>query len=495
MSIEYKIKHLNSIIDKTKNIPLSNGGRFYNKRKLKIGIISDEYFYNSIKDSASFIYLTCKNWEQVITNGIDLLFFETPWTGIDNEWEGIAWTGGNEKKDVLVKIVKTCKLKNIPTLFYSKEDPPDFYTFLEQARLFDYVFTTCEECIDSYKKELKHNNVFALPFCFNPIFNNPIGLSTEEQLDKVLFAGAWYEAFSERCTDQKMIFDGVLSSKGEKLFIIDRNYNHKKPSIFPKCYHSFIYPSVQHDVLQKLHKLFRWAINVNSIKDSKTMFANRTFELLANGNLILSNYSLGVNDILPNIFIIPNKEVVPMILDTLTNEEKYELQIAGVRSVMSTHTCFHRLEQFLEPLGLSQPVKEASILVVLEDEGCLRNFEYQTYKNKSYTLSRDLNVELVSKYDMVTWFTSKYEYDIFYLEDLCNSFKYTCSSFITKNKVKNSSRFSGAENSYTNEMKSKYITVFWVKDFDPNFLLDIKGEHILENGYSSDCLNISTNGE
>ena len=44
------------------------------------------------------------------------------------------------------------------------------------------------------------------------------------------------------------------------------------------------------------HRLFRWAINVNSVKYSETMFANRVYELQAMGNLLLTNYSMGVNN-------------------------------------------------------------------------------------------------------------------------------------------------------------------------------------------------------
>lgn len=485
-----KLSVIENLVRSTASISESNGTRYFKKRCYRIGIISDEYFFNSIKDSAEFKYITKNNWKETIEKGIDLLFFETPWTGINDEWIGIAWPGSNKAKEILFEIIKQCNSKGVPTIFYSKEDPPDFYTFLGLAKLFDFVFTTCEECVDKYKHILNHKNVFALPFCFNPIYNNPIGISKDKQLDKVLFAGSWYSDFNERCLDQRMIFDGVMLSEEERLFIIDRNYSDAKPSLFPKKYHRFIYPGIQHNILQKLHKLFRWAINVNSIKDSKTMFANRTFELSANGNLVISNYSLGVNNILPNIFIAPNKEIIPFLLDSLTLDEKYELQIASVRSVMSSHTCFHRIEEFLDPIGMSKPIKNASVLVVLEHDTCLKDFERQTYKHKHFIMARDLQTTEVSDYDIITWFSNKYSYSLFYIEDLCNAFKYTSASYVTKNNINKSEKYSGIENNYTNKMMSKYLTLFWVNDFEPSFLFNIEGELIIENGYSSDALSV-----
>ncbi|MFP3441921.1 hypothetical protein R0K18_29730, partial [Pantoea sp. SIMBA_133] len=62
------------------------------------------------------------------------------------------------------------------------------------------------------------------------------------------------------------------------------------------------------------HRLFRWAINVNSVKYSETMFANRVYELQAMGNLLLTNYSVGVNNKFPHLFMVNLKEDVgPMI--------------------------------------------------------------------------------------------------------------------------------------------------------------------------------------
>src|SRR5699024_11541665 len=67
---------------------------------------------------------------------------------------------------------------------------------------------------------------------------------------------------------------------------------------------------------------------------SETMFANRVYELQAMGNLILSNYSLGINNLFPNIFIIDSSEEISDIMNNVTDKELYIHQMEGVRTVM-----------------------------------------------------------------------------------------------------------------------------------------------------------------
>ena len=45
------------------------------------------------------------------------------------------------------------------------------------------------------------------------------------------------------------------------------------------------------------------------------MFANRVYELQALGNIMLSNYSVGVNNKFPNVFLIHDKREIKDILN------------------------------------------------------------------------------------------------------------------------------------------------------------------------------------
>ncbi|MFP3454528.1 DUF3880 domain-containing protein, partial [Bacillus sp. SIMBA_154] len=71
-------------------------------------------------------------------------------------------------------IVLWCRDHKIPTIFWNKEDPVHFETFLTTAKLFDFVFTTDIDCIHRYKAALGHDRVYLLPFAAQPLVNNPV---------------------------------------------------------------------------------------------------------------------------------------------------------------------------------------------------------------------------------------------------------------------------------------------------------------------------------
>src|SRR5947207_580220 len=50
-----------------------------------------------------------------------------------------------------------------PIAWWTIEDPNSFETFLEQAALADFVFTTDEACIPQYRTRLSHERVFWMP--------------------------------------------------------------------------------------------------------------------------------------------------------------------------------------------------------------------------------------------------------------------------------------------------------------------------------------------
>ena len=74
-------------------------------------------------------------------------------------------------------------------------------------------------------------------------------------------------------------FIGALS--GFKPFdIYDRNFGKNDPNYqFPKAYQPFIVGSLPFSEIDKAYKGYHYAINLNSIKQSQTMFARRVFEL------------------------------------------------------------------------------------------------------------------------------------------------------------------------------------------------------------------------
>ncbi len=485
-------------LERIKSMEESNGCRYYEKIPLRIGIVCDEFFYDSIKAAADFVYLTPDSWRSELEQGLDCLLFVSAWRGLDMEWRGLAsptllqFGLPDPKQAAAFELLQACRQQDVPTIFYSKEDPGNYELFVEFAKRCDYVFTSAKECIPYYQADCAREDIRAICFGVNPLEHNPIGCYRPDKEDTILFSGSWMLKYPERCAELSVIFDGILEST-HGLHIIDRNYPGDPKYAFPEPYFQHSSPALPHGELQKIHKLFDWAVNINSAKSSETMFANRAVELQANGILLLSNFSIGVNNLLPTVQMVQDSGEVAPILDCMTPEEQYERKMAGVRSVMTGYTCFDRIAQLLSPAGLqtAQPVRRVLVLADTLTDRVRRCFDLQSYPEKVLMAAADATEELLSGFDMVTWFAPEAKYGVFYLEDLVNGFKYTACDYITKDAWYEGGEFHpGVEHGYVKCMGSKYRTLFWRSAYEPAFLLGLaEGPAELPNGYSIDHLS------
>jgi glycosyltransferase involved in cell wall biosynthesis len=473
------------IIDK---IPVSNGSRYYPQINANIGIIADEFLFNSFNGIANFVYITRDNYMEHV-NTLDIFIVASAWKGLNNEWKGLANAKNRPLRDELFQIIETYKSNGIKCVFYSKEDPVNYDRFIEIAQKADYIFTTAEEVIENYKTDCNNQNVDVLKFGVNPLYHNPVGFRKYRREKEVFFAGSWYLKYPQRQKDSQTIFDGVIDA-GYKLKLIDRNYNlFLEQHFFPKKYVDYISPAINHEDLQRIHKLYDWSLNLNSVKYSPTMFANRVFELQALGNLMLSNYSMSINNKFPNVFIVHDSNEVGHILNGYTNDELYKHQVQGIRKVMSHETTVQRLERLLQFVGFPHKPYERSVAVVVEEktDKIEEMFQYQTYENKHLFKASEFTEAIKSQYDLVAFFHEEKEYYEYYLEDMINAFKYTNSAYLTKDGFYDGETLiDGVEHDYVSTMKDKYRTIFWAELFSVNNLLEMNGEQAIENGYSVD---------
>ena len=487
--VSFDLDYLKRIEKRINEIPLSNAGRYYQKYPQKLAIISDEFLFNAFKDVAECIALHPRFWKEQIS-GTNILLIISGWKGIESEWRGFAIEGSGIRR-VIYEIIEHCKANGVPTLFYSIEDPPNYDRFIGIAQKCDYVFTTAAEIVSCYKDDCGHDRVYPLMFGINPLYHNPVGSMSDSKMKEVVFSGSWMDKYPERGKDICTIFDGVLASN-RGLKIIDRNFSIDDDQYkFPAEYAPYISPAVSHENLQKIHKLYDFAINMNSVKTSQTMFANRASELMAVGNLVLSNYSVGINSHFPIIYTVQDKEEVTNILNTLNESEARERQAIGIRHVMTGHTYFDRYADIIDAIGIA-PLHQNRVVAVVVDEvadDIRAQFDRQTYKDKVFCSKDDL-IGRYDDFDIIAFFGRGMEYGSFYLEDMVNGFKFTDCDYITKdaycigNVLKE-----GRQHDFVSWQASKYRTLYWAKSFDAHHLLDLPDEYIeLPNGYSIDCL-------
>ncbi|MGE6630254.1 glycosyltransferase [Bacillus sp. NPDC077027] len=474
-------------------LPESNGTRYYQKHKVRIGIIADEFLYKSMEDAAEFVYIHPGNYKDEATK-IDIFLLATAWKGLDGQWKGLGNPKIKKVRNEITDIIKLYKSKDIPILFYSKEDPVNYQQYIDLAKQADHIFTTCEEVVDDYKQDCPNAKTYnVLEFGVNPLYHNPIGTRINRR-DDVLFAGSWYHKYPYRQEDTRELFEGVINA-GKDLTIIDRNFKLKLTRHFyPKEYVPYVVESTDHETLQKIHKLYDFTLNLNSVKYSKTMYANRVYELQATGTIVISNYSIGINSKFPNIFLANTKEELTTYLNTLSKEEIYRIQMEGVRTVLRSETAFDRIQQMIETIGIHQNSNQSRNVLVVADklnDRVIEMFNKQSYPHKALISESEISEEIYAKYDIIACFNDQYKYGQYYLEDMINAFKYTDSDYITKDAYERNGEFTdGIEHNFVEKLEDRFRTVFWSESFKWEDIL-VSSNAALKNGYSVDPLELS----
>lgn len=342
-------------------------------KELKVAVILDEFSFNSFKDEFTPLVITPTNWKIVFAQQRpDLFFCESAWSGNDSvnrPWKGKIYASVNFKKEnrtELLQILDYCNKNGIPTVFWNKEDPthyPDrFHDFVKTAQLFDFVFTTAEECVEKYKQEYGLKHVYALPFATNPTVFNPIEDGKTERTKNIVFAGSWYAYHIERSKTMHKLFDSFLSN-GYELEFYNRYYGDSDPNhLIPEQYLKYEKPSVPNKEIGRVYKSSIFGLNMNTVIDSDTMFARRVFELMSSNTLVLSNYSKGMDKMFGKNVIFLDTE--PQRLKALNKDEINRIREENLNNVLQHHTYQKRFETILNAVGIIYDKEPEKITLV-----------------------------------------------------------------------------------------------------------------------------------
>ncbi|MCA1062456.1 glycosyltransferase [Rossellomorea sp. AcN35-11] len=362
-------------------IPFSN---------VKVACILDEFSYECFRHECKFIKVYPENWQStLIREKPDILFVESAWQGNESRWQYKVGNYQNNDLSDLKLLTQWCKSHNIPTVFWNKEDPVHFNFFIKAAKLFDYVYTTDENCVEKYKTYLGHNRVQTLTFAAQPKLHNPIRVNGFKEKN-IMFAGSYYgKQHPERNQDVHLLLD-VASIYG--LDIYDRNYNKNSVFKFPQKYKRYIRGSLEYQQLVNHCKKYKICLNVNSVKNSNTMCSRRLFELLASGVSVVSTNSNAIQSMFSNLIsVVANKTDANFIISSILNREDWRKirEVKGIRLIYDHHTYTHRIYNILKSckipvenpffkdilvLGYADTLKKVELL--------LSSFNKQNYRNK-----------------------------------------------------------------------------------------------------------------
>ncbi|WHY91262.1 glycosyltransferase [Neobacillus cucumis] len=425
-------------------------------KAVKMAAIFDEFTTECFSHECNLITFTPDNWKEVLTAAQpDLLMVESAWRGNNGAWiKKIQYQGEDSIKD-LNELIIWCTENNIPTVFWNKEDPVHYNHFIETAKLFDFVLTTDSNMVPVYKEACGHDRVDFLQFAAQPAIHNPITIGERE--NAVSFAGSYYAKHIERTEDMMEIFNATLSFG---LAIFDRNYEKVKQGLlpnnrFPENVEPYVRGSLKYYEIDKAYKGFKAMININTVKNSPTMFARRVYEALACGTPIISNYSEGIEEMFGDIVCntAEGQEVKKHLQMLFEDETKYrQIVLEGIRRVYRDHTYAHRLEKIIDMLGLPFYRKETKVLVLgkansLEElqriceaflNQCIPNKELCLITNDGINIDTmevdDERIKIFSESAFFNMYQHIFEYgDFDYLANLSPSVKYDSNFLLDLN--------------------------------------------------------------
>ena len=327
------------------------------KDKLNVACIFDLFTQACFKPEMNIISFNPHNWRETFKRyPPDALFVESAWKGINNTWSYRIVDNQYDPEKELKKLILWANNNNLPSIFWNKEDPVHFERFKEAAKKFDFIFTTDENSIPGYQKLVNHNNIYPLPFAAQPYIHNPV--QEEERIASVCFAGTYHASSHE---DRKMDMEYLLKpALNYGLDIYDRMHGLKGKEArlwkFPVIYQSAIRGKLDYNEMVLAYKRYKVFLNINSIKNSPTMFARRVFELLACGTPVISNYSNAIVNILgeDTVFLSESENETRKHLEYLLYDEEAWLKasVKGIRKVMDAHTYFDRYKYILEKVNI-----------------------------------------------------------------------------------------------------------------------------------------------
>ncbi|MFI3209877.1 MAG: hypothetical protein R3Y64_02295, partial [Peptostreptococcaceae bacterium] len=412
-------------------------------KELKIACILDEFSYNCFEEECILLNLEPSNWKDIFDKEKpDLFLCESAWSGLDSKlrpWKGQVYSSINFSKEnrlALLSILDYCKDNDIPTVFWNKEDPSHYHdkvhNFVDTAIKFDHIFTTAKECVDMYKNEYNHKSVNYLMFATQPNKFNPI--EKYDRTEDVIFAGSWYSYHEDRCIEMENIFDNIIKS-GKNLKIYNRYHNDPDPNhIFPKKYEKYLLPSLSYEELEKAYKGSKYALNINTVTESDTMFARRIFELMSSNTLVISNYSKGIYRLFGDNVVYTNNE-----LEFNNIESKcYE----NLNDVLNNHTYKHRLQEILNKIDFKyiNEIDDITIYYIINNESdieeSINNFNSIKYKDKKCVLILTENIKNEYIQQLISMYKSNLVdmYSIDFCKKYGNNIKCSSKYFCIGNK-------------------------------------------------------------
>lgn len=255
---------------------------------IKVALIADEHTSTCLKFDFNVTEITPSNWRiNFFIKNFDVLLIESCWRGKNNSWQRRVADYGRGQLDVgLAKLIKYCRVKSIPVVFWYKEAAKDCERFSGVADAADHIVCADGKLMPFFKALAnKKDRVFYLPFPVQPMLHNQIGGLPDDNGRALFMGGLYLNEFPNRANS---VIDCIRKLKeiGCGVDIVDRHFSTRK-SDWPEDLVSQVGPPVAYKDTGEYFKRYLYVINVNSVADSGSMYSRRLIEALASGARVL----------------------------------------------------------------------------------------------------------------------------------------------------------------------------------------------------------------
>jgi spore maturation protein CgeB len=332
---------------------------------LRVAIILDPFSELAFRYEWTSLPVTPERWREVLSaTPPHLLFVESAWRGNGGTWR-LHMTRPEGPSPELQELVAWCRQRAIPTVFWNKEDPPNYDRFVATARLFDQVFTVDADRIPDYHRDLGHDRVGLLPFAAQPRIHNPVRRGAARIYD-VAFAGGYYaNKHPERRAQMAYVLEPALDLG---LHIYSRHQNDDDRYRFPPAYRSHIVGSLPYEQMLAAYTSYKVFLNVNSVTTSRTMCARRLFELSAAQTAVVTAPAASVEPFFgDDVTVVHTAEETRAALTRLLQHDEFRERMAlrAHRRVFDEHLYAHRVDTVLASVGIPTNDRRRTVSAVV----------------------------------------------------------------------------------------------------------------------------------
>ncbi|WP_026530862.1 glycosyltransferase family 2 protein [Haematomicrobium sanguinis] len=477
-------RHLAAI----EEVPNSNGQRWNAKPDAVIGIIADDFLYASLASAGNFVRVTPSNYDMA-ADACDFLLVTSVWRGMAGEWEFVGSSKSANSVLLRDKVIPAFRSRDKQVVFYSKEDPPHYNDYLHVAQASDHIFTSAVEKVPSYERDCPQaQSIGVLQFSVSADQHNPVG-SRLYRIPEVLFAGSWFNhKYLTRRTQALRIFDGVMNSRRD-LEIVDRFSGERKLKYaFPEYLFPSMNKSINHDLLLRLQKHVDLNINLNSVFNSESMFANRVIELQGMGSAIISSYNVGVNSQFPNVYIPTTSLDARDWIDALSSQELFDIQMQGIRNAYSTNTNHDRIATILTAIGKAPSTQQRNVAVISENAKQGQLFvENQVLQDPDVSMIVVSNLAEAKKQGAMASLelNSELDYGRHFVQDTVNAFKYVDVDTIQAPVDYDGPWSNDVEHNYTESTPQEGASLRWIGPQPGKTENGKKRSYVIQRGQAS----------